>query len=64
MRRILRPSKTSKLGQTINDIIDELERLQPVAGPNERIEQTTRGTARKVRTASGVSSGVDDPVWL
>ena len=50
---------------TINQIIDCLHSLKPIAGPGEIIQHTTRGVVRKVKPqrGGGGSSG-DKPLWL
>ena len=42
---------------TINQIIDCLHSLKPIAGPGEIVQHTTRGVVRKVKPQRGGGGG-------
>lgn len=64
------PQKLSEAGlkadhaRAINKLIDAVKRVQLVASPGQRVEQTTNGTTIKIKTDSVTKVQTSEESWF
>jgi len=64
------PGKVSETGlktdhaKAINLLIDAVKRIQLVAGPGQRVEQTSNGTTLKIKSSSQLSTATSEESWF
>ena len=64
------PGKVSETGlktdhaKAINLLIDAVKRIQLVAGPGQRVEQTSIGTTLKIKSSSQLSTATSEESWF